>query len=545
MNATGKSSRSFINKDEDTNKDEDINHGHAREYLGLIMILVFGAALRFLRLDYQSMWFDELYNVRARKLPLVEIVPEVIAAGHPPAFIFIAHFWNWAGSSETAVRSLSALIGVATIAVAYLAGRELFSRNAGLWAAALMACSPFLIWYSRDATSYSWVIFISLLSFYFLARSSRRGGWRNWTGYVLITGVAAFSHFYMIAFIFACLPVYWILRRARSDRWAWVVSQSAVFAIVVASMGIGRAIAGDRTDLSMPVFSRIMDGVFAAPIVYLQGYVKLFGKPHGGTQLSNKYWLLALAMVMIAAAAMLIAQKKKWRFPDRGVAAVATTLVLYISTTALLHSMLGGFNSGRYYAMGAPLLLLVLAAFVNSIPKKTGILTGVVILAASLFMTTLELKEYRNDDWRGVMSVISKEARPGDRILCYPVHHCVAAADFYLGQQLLIRGGHVIEAESSVIMKVPESGWVSYRADQEPGSYEEFSGIEIEKKLDADLAGGDRVWLIAGDGRYGFYPRADCVFQALASDWDLRDSWNYSPLVLSLYQRIPGNRDSQ
>ena len=76
----------------------------------------------------------------------------IVHETNPPLYFVLG--WLWArvfGTGEVGLRSLSALIGTAVIPIAYLCGRELVSRRAGLVAAALAALSPFMIWYSQEA----------------------------------------------------------------------------------------------------------------------------------------------------------------------------------------------------------------------------------------------------------------------------------------------------------------------------------------------------------------------------------------------------------
>ena len=73
------------------------------------------------------------------------------------------------GTGEAGLRSLSALFGIATVFVAYLAGARLFSRAAGLVVAALTAVSPFMVWYSQEARSYALFMLLAALSIYFYA----------------------------------------------------------------------------------------------------------------------------------------------------------------------------------------------------------------------------------------------------------------------------------------------------------------------------------------------------------------------------------------
>ena len=86
--------------------------------------------------------------------------------------------WLWTrlfGTGEVGIRSLSALAGTATIVVVYLAGRELLSRRAGLIAAAIVAVSPAMIWFSQDARAYALVfLLVSLSSSSSPARSATR-----------------------------------------------------------------------------------------------------------------------------------------------------------------------------------------------------------------------------------------------------------------------------------------------------------------------------------------------------------------------------------
>src|SRR5690242_5921335 len=64
---------------------------------------------------------------------------------------------------EAGLRSLSALAGVATVPVAYVAARTLVCARVGVIAAALTACNPLLIWYSQDARSYSLLVLLTAL----------------------------------------------------------------------------------------------------------------------------------------------------------------------------------------------------------------------------------------------------------------------------------------------------------------------------------------------------------------------------------------------
>jgi uncharacterized membrane protein len=141
----------------------------------LALLTALGAALRFWHLGSQSFWFDESYTVDlvGRGLgDMLSTIPRTEST--PPLYYLLA--WPWAklfGDSEAGLRSLSALIGTATIPLGWGAARALFPRwapRAGLIAAALVAVNPYFVWYSQEARSYALLVFTVALTLLFLAR---------------------------------------------------------------------------------------------------------------------------------------------------------------------------------------------------------------------------------------------------------------------------------------------------------------------------------------------------------------------------------------
>jgi mannosyltransferase len=118
------------------------------------------------------------------------------------------------GAGEAGIRSLSAVVGVATIPVIYLCGRELVSRWAGVVAAALGAVSPFLIWYSQEARSYMLFGLLCVVALLFCARATRTGSGRDVAGWGAASTLAVFTHFF--AGFFVAPTGLWLLWRLRS-----------------------------------------------------------------------------------------------------------------------------------------------------------------------------------------------------------------------------------------------------------------------------------------------------------------------------------------
>src|SRR5205085_510379 len=75
------------------------------------------------------------------------------------------------GTGESGLRALSALFGTLTVPVAYAIARDVASRKAGLIAAALVAASPWMIWYSQEARAYALVALLVAIGVWLFLRA--------------------------------------------------------------------------------------------------------------------------------------------------------------------------------------------------------------------------------------------------------------------------------------------------------------------------------------------------------------------------------------
>lgn len=166
----------------------------------LVGLIVLAAALRFGFLAHQSFWADEAYTAALVREPLPDLVRHIPKTeSTPPLYYVVA--WAWAklfGTSEAGLRSLSALVGTATVPIAYAAGRELVGRRAGLITAALVATSPLLVWYSQEARAYALVTLLAAASVYFFARAFNRARGRPVLWLAVVSVLALLTHYYAV-----------------------------------------------------------------------------------------------------------------------------------------------------------------------------------------------------------------------------------------------------------------------------------------------------------------------------------------------------------
>ncbi|CAG0945562.1 hypothetical protein ANRL1_02435 [Anaerolineae bacterium] len=150
---------------------------HNRIWLFVALVVAF--ALRVYLLDAQSLWNDEGNSIALAPLSLEAIANAAAHDIHPPLYYFILHFWiPFAGITEYAIRLLSVIAGVLTVAVTFRIARVFFDEQIAIIAAYLSALSPFQVYYSQETRMYIWVTLFASVSVLAVVRMLEIGSWK-------------------------------------------------------------------------------------------------------------------------------------------------------------------------------------------------------------------------------------------------------------------------------------------------------------------------------------------------------------------------------
>ena len=177
----------------------------------VIVIMLLATAVRFHRLGAQSLWYDEglAHGHSLRSLP--ELISNLQTNVHVPAYFALLGWWqDLTGSSEFALRSLSALFSILGVAIAYALGKRLSHPIAGLAAASFIALNSFSVYYAQEARMYAMLTAIAaggMWLFVSLTRrrtagDNRRQVWLRIIGLGLINALGVYTHF-AYAFVIA------------------------------------------------------------------------------------------------------------------------------------------------------------------------------------------------------------------------------------------------------------------------------------------------------------------------------------------------------
>jgi hypothetical protein len=126
-----------------------------------------------------------------------------------PLYYFLLRGWiGLAGHTEYALRFFSLLFGVLCVPLTAALGTRLLGRTAATFAAALMAASPYIVWYGQEVKMYALVPALVLLALYGLRRGMDEGGvW--WALQVVATTLLLYTHIWGALLI--PLQILWLL----------------------------------------------------------------------------------------------------------------------------------------------------------------------------------------------------------------------------------------------------------------------------------------------------------------------------------------------
>jgi uncharacterized membrane protein len=307
--------------------------------------------------------------------------------------------WVWArifGFGEAGLRSLSALAGVATVPVAYGAARKLISERAGVIAAALTACNPFLIWYSQEARSYSLLVFLTALALWAFAYAREDPAPRVLVAWVVASAAALATHYYAIL---AIVPLaVWLLLA----HWRRRSVQLAIAVVAVCGLGLIPLALSQNSTGNSGWIAKIALGPRLGQII-----------PHFviGTGAPAYDVLEPLAAAMVVVALVLLAWRGT-RFERLAAARVGALAIAGLILNLIL--VAGGIDdliTRNLIALWLPAALVVAAGLGVARAAALGLLAAAVLCAtgAAAAIGVASDRNLQRPDWRGVARVLGSQ----------------------------------------------------------------------------------------------------------------------------------------
>jgi uncharacterized membrane protein len=326
---------------------------------------------------------------------------------NPPLFYWLEHAMLSFGESEGVLRFLPAILGILTIPVFFFIGGEILDRNTGIVGAALLAFSPFQIFYSQEARAYAPMLFFFSLAFYFFLRLLRSWGTRDAILFAIFSAAAFWTHFYAFVPILALF----------------------IFALAVKAKEIVKDL---RAAIPLAI-SILAFAILSLPLIYYA--IQLFLLRTGGAPAFGIQGIATITQTIIQISGF--SEILACVFTPLFVVGVASlfmrdrTKALLLAFVFLFPLVLSVFLSYRMPMVPRYLIYLLSAFFpvvalplkpVCSLFRSPKLVYGVLILALVINLPVLYpyYTTQQKDDWRGASRELSGLAAPGDLVVTLP-----------------------------------------------------------------------------------------------------------------------------
>ena len=410
-----------------------------KDCLPLIIILAAAAALRAITLGSKGLWLDEAYSVHLAGQSLGGLISQLSLESTPPLYYLGLHFWmNIFGMGEAAVRTLSLVFSLGTIAVLYALGRKFFGLAAGVAAAVLAAVAPLQVYYAQETRMYSLLALLSAGLLYFTVSLSsassadaqdRPGAVKRRAIGLGVTGLLLlYTHTVALFFVAACFAVALFFAREKKTRTPVLLSLAGMMlAYLPWSLVLIEQIGRQETVLQWfvpfwngkPVWRHAVDSLSSFSFGPFPPYLAI----RDGAGFAAAGLVLALAVLVWG----LIARRKS--APAR----VCALVGLLAFGFPLVYSRLFQpvYIPGRTDQYLQPVFLLLAGAGIAAVSGRKVIPAAVIVLFAALSVYVL-IPWYGNaakDASRDTMEEVRAAAAPGDVLVA--TGYTVATSEYY------------------------------------------------------------------------------------------------------------------
>jgi mannosyltransferase len=368
-----------------------------------------------------AMWLDEALTVNIARLPLSQLHAALKQDGAPPLYYVALHVWTGVfGTSNLAVRSLSACFMTATVVATWFAARRFAGVKAAWIAAALMFASPYAIRYATEARMYSLEMLLVATGIIAFQRAMEKPSVGRLAVVALLVALLVYNQywsFYLLVVVVALLA--W-------TAWRGTERDAARRVLVAVAIGCLAFVPWIPTFLYQRAHTGTPWGTPVLPGIPLGYTLRDFAGGASGTAADRQEgWVLffvLLPMLLLGVFGRPIDDRRieiDIRVPRE------TRLIAFVGGVGLvvalsLNYLAGGAFQSRYSAIVFPFFILLVARGFTMLtdPRVLGI---VLVFAVGLgFAGGVRNVVTQRTQAPEVAAVLRREAKPGDLVVYCP-----------------------------------------------------------------------------------------------------------------------------
>lgn len=360
----------------------------------IIGILLIASFLRLYKLDFQSIWLDEIYTMKMTD-PGISFSKQFLQINEQEGFpylyfIILKILHSIFEYSPIVGRLFSAFFGVLGVFMLYQFGKLLFNKNTGLIAALITCFSEFAIFTSQDARPYSFYFFAVIVAFYYLVIFLRNITLKNAVFYGLSCGLLLNTNFFSLVNLFAHFLIILLM---------FYFSENSIRKVLFKNSAVSATIALLLFLPNYRILKKLMgfeSGWIPAPTS--DSLTLIFKEIFGNSEIIIFiitplffYYLFDVFRAKITKYNyhQIIENKNVFGFIILGFWMVILIAIIYIKSYADTSIMIA-----RYFVSILPVFILVIAVSINLINTK--IVKGFVVITLCFFMFSnlVYAKEY-------------------------------------------------------------------------------------------------------------------------------------------------------
>ncbi len=391
--------------------------------VGVALVIAAGLILRFW--TRSGLWLDEALTVDVARLPLHDIPNALRHDGAPPLYYYLLHFWiALFGQSNVAVRSLSGVLAVLTLPVAWLCGNRFGGRAVAWTMLVLLASAPFAVYYATESRMYALVILLTGCGFLALQRAVTAPRPANLVAVALVAAALLYAQYwslYLVGMVIIWLVVSIVRSRRHghpeAEPWAALIAVAAGCLLFVPWVPtfLYQAKHTGTPWAAPPNFSAVINAVTG--FTDNQGSTLQTATNQGRLLAVIYFCMLALAVFGLGLSGRVIELDLHTRPRSRGVGFVVLgTLFAAIAGGILTAS---AFSSRYAAVVFLPFLLLVALGTTTLLNPRVRLIVVGLAVAAGLVSSAQNVTTQRTQA-NAVAAAINAQAKPGDVIAFCP-----------------------------------------------------------------------------------------------------------------------------
>lgn len=381
------------------------------------------AVLRIYNIEQKNLWFDEIYSWHISEGSIEQIVAETSGDIHPPFYYLVLKLWiSFFSDSIFSMRMLSVLFGLLSMIFIYGLSNKIFKNTSvTITVLLLYAISPVNIYYSQEARMLSLNLFLCAGSVYYFFELLSETSFANRMLYFTFTLLAIYTHYFSLLIFFTefLIAIIFYFTKGKDKRSLMNFFTSALvinlFYAPWYPVFFSQSAKGQPWRTNQTLIQSCLNAAGYFEDVFMSTYYTF--ENSFIVYFANLTGILITTFILTS---VILNFKKRKKLISGSDYLILFFIVPYI--IAILISIRQSILLSRYLSILIPFLLIMLIYFSLKLYSKkfNYAFIAFLILASSLGIYILNNNNFKNNDYRRIITYIEKNFSKGDMIIAEP-----------------------------------------------------------------------------------------------------------------------------